>query len=201
SAPRREIASRSISQGRNGIYRSKFDAICPRAWPGYPPGCSMSRHCRIGAKSPQRVIRTGGSSTVMTELAQGIANVFGILIVLVAVAGVLTWIERRLLGLWQDRYGPNRVGPFGTLQVVADMIKLLFKQDWIPPFADRLVFVLAPAIIMATVLLAFAVIPIAPGIGITDLGNIGILFFLAMSSLSVYSAVLAGWASNSKYAL
>lgn len=137
----------------------------------------------------------------MSELAQGIANVFGILVVLVAVAAMLTWIERRLLGLWQDRYGPNRVGPFGILQVLADMIKLLFKQDWIPPFADRLVFVLAPAIIMAAVLLAFAVIPIAPGIGITDLGEIGILFFLAMSALSVYSAVLAGWASNSKYAL
>jgi len=137
----------------------------------------------------------------MSELAQGIANVFGILIVLVGAAAVLTWIERRLLGFWQDRYGPNRVGPFGTLQVVADMIKLLFKQDWTPPFADRLVFVLAPAIVMAAVLLAFAVIPIAPGIGITDLDDIGILFFLAMSSLSVYSAVLAGWASNSKYAL
>ena len=137
----------------------------------------------------------------MSELARGIANVFGILIVLVAAAAVLTWVERRLLGLWQDRYGPNRVGPFGTLQVVADMIKLVFKQDWVPPFADRVVFVLAPAIVMATILLAFAVIPIAPGIGVTDLDGIGILFFLAMTGLSVYSAVLAGWASDSKYAL
>ena len=137
----------------------------------------------------------------MSELARGIANVFGILIVLVAAAAVLTWVERRLLGFWQDRYGPNRVGPFGTLQVVADMIKLVFKQDWVPPFADRVVFVLAPAIVMATILLAFAVIPIAPGIGVTDLDGIGILFFLAMTGLSVYSAVLAGWASDSKYAL
>ncbi|HEX5453152.1 MAG TPA: NADH-quinone oxidoreductase subunit NuoH [Stellaceae bacterium] len=137
----------------------------------------------------------------MSELARGIANVFGILIVLVAAAAVLTWVERRLLGFWQDRYGPNRVGPFGTLQVVADMIKLVFKQDWVPPFADRAVFVLAPAIVMATILLAFAVIPIAPGIGVTDLDGIGILFFLAMTGLSVYSAVLAGWASDSKYAL
>jgi NADH-quinone oxidoreductase subunit H len=137
----------------------------------------------------------------MSELAQGIANVFGILVVLVGVAAVLTWVERRLLGLWQDRFGPNRVGPFGTLQVVADMIKLLFKQDWVPPFADRAVFVLAPAIVMAAVLLAFAVVPIAPGIGVTDLDGIGVLFFLAMTGLSVYSAVLAGWASNSKYAL
>jgi NADH-quinone oxidoreductase subunit H len=81
------------------------------------------------------------------------------------------------------------------------MIKLLFKQDWVPPFADRAVFVLAPAIVMAAVLLAFAVVPIAPGIGVTDLDGIGVLFFLAMTGLSVYSAVLAGWASNSKYAL
>lgn len=137
----------------------------------------------------------------MSELARGIANVFGILIVLVGMAAVLTWVERRLLGFWQDRYGPNRVGPFGALQVVADMIKLLFKQDWVPPFADRVVFVLAPAIVMTAVLLAFAVIPIAPGIGVTDLDGIGILFFLAMSGLSVYSAVLAGWASDNKYAL
>ena len=136
----------------------------------------------------------------MSELARGLANVFGILIVLVIYAAALTWVERRLLGFWQDRYGPNRVGPFGTLQVVADMIKILFKQDWVPPFADRAVFVLAPAIVMAASLLAFAVIPIAPGIGVVDL-NIGILFFLAMTSLSVYSTVLAGWASNNKYSL
>src|SRR6185437_16412040 len=102
----------------------------------------------------------------MSELASGIANVFGVLIVLVGFAAYLTWIERRLLGFWQDRYGPNRVGPFGVLQVVADMIKLVFKQDWVPPFADRGVFVLAPAIVMATVLLAFAVVPVAPNIGV-----------------------------------
>ncbi len=137
----------------------------------------------------------------MSELTRGLANVFGVLVLLVVAAALLTWVERRLLGFWQDRYGPNRVGPFGILQVLADMIKLLFKEDWIPPFSDRLVFVLAPAIVMTTTLLAFAVIPIAPGIGITDLDGIGLLFFLAMSGLSVYSAVLAGWASNSKYAL
>src|SRR5258707_13540300 len=136
----------------------------------------------------------------MSELAHGIANVFGILIVLVVCAAALTWIERRLLGFWQDRYGPNRVGAFGTLQVVADMIKILFKQDWVPPFADRAVFVLAPAIVMAALAMAFAVIPIAPGIGVVDL-NIGLLFFLAFTSLAVYGIVLAGWASNNKYSL
>ena len=127
-------------------------------------------------------------------------NIFGVLIGTIMVAAVLIWMERRLLALWQDRYGPNRVGPFGILQVVADIIKIFSKEDWVPPFADKPVFILAPAIIMATVLFAFAVIPFAPGVGIADM-NIGLLFFLAMSSLGVYSIMLAGWSSNSKYSL
>jgi len=125
---------------------------------------------------------------------------FSVLFSVLTVGGLLIWLERRLLALWQYRYGPNRVGPFGLLQVAADMIKVLAKEDWIPPFADKAVFVLAPAIIMVAVVMSFAVIPFAPGIEVVDL-NIGILFFLAMSSLSVYSVALAGWASNSKYSL
>jgi NADH-quinone oxidoreductase subunit H len=121
------------------------------------------------------------------------------MVVLTMAAGLI-WLERRLLALWQDRYGPNRVGPFGLLQVLADMIKIFFKEDWIPPFADKFVFVIAPAIIFVTVLLSFAVLPIAPGIIVSDL-NIALLFFLAMSSLGVYSVVLAGWASDNKYSL
>lgn len=136
----------------------------------------------------------------MSELARNWSNVIVILIVVFSFAALLSWIERRLLGVWQDRYGPNRVGPFGMLQIVADAIKLLTKEDWIPPFADKVVFVLAPAVIAVTALLAFAVVPIAPGIGVVDL-NIGLLFFLAMSSLGVYSVVLGGWASNNKYSL
>lgn len=116
------------------------------------------------------------------------------------VAPALIWVERRLLALWQDRYGPNRVGPFGIFQVLADMIKIFTKEDWIPPFADKPVFIIAPAIIVATVLLSFMVVPIAPGIGVLDF-NIGLLFFLAMSSMGAYSIVLAGWASNNKYSL
>jgi NADH-quinone oxidoreductase subunit H len=126
--------------------------------------------------------------------------VFGMLLGLLTLAAGLIWVERRLLALWQDRYGPNRVGPFGLLQVLADMIKIFAKEDWVPPFADRPVFVLAPCIVMLTVLAAFAVLPVAPQILIADL-DIGLLFFLAMSSLGVYSIVLAGWSSNSRYAL
>lgn len=136
----------------------------------------------------------------MSEAVRAWLNIIFILIALLGLAGMLVWIERRLLALWQDRYGPNRVGPFGMLQTVADAIKLITKEDWIPPFADKPVFVLAPLVIAVTTLLAFAVVPIAPGIGIVDM-NIGLLFFLAMSSLAVYSVVLGGWASNNKYAL
>src|SRR6201982_1521462 len=126
-----------------------------------------------------------------------IAVVLGIVLNL---AAGLIWVERRLLALWQDRYGPNRVGPFGLGQVIADSVKLFTKEDWIPPFSDKPVFVLAPAIIVATALLSFAVIPLAPGFVVADL-NVGLLFFLAMSSLGVYSVVLAGWSSNNKYSL
>jgi len=133
----------------------------------------------------------------------GLSEILTIIVILLAVLTVaagLIWVERRMLALWQDRYGPNRVGPLGLLQVVADMIKIFFKEDWIPPFADKTVFIMAPAIVMMTVLLSFAIIPFAPDIFISD-PNIGILFFLAMSSLGVYSVTLGGWASNSKYAL
>ncbi|GBQ93278.1 NADH-quinone oxidoreductase subunit H [Gluconacetobacter liquefaciens] len=123
------------------------------------------------------------------------------LAVLLGLATFLTWFERRLLGLWQDRYGPNRVGPGGILQAVADGIKILFKQDWIPPFADRGVFVLAPAIGMMTVLLSFGVVPVTAFWSVAGDLNVGLLFVLAMMGMGVYGVVLAGWASNSKYAL
>ncbi len=115
-------------------------------------------------------------------------------------AALLIWWERRLLGFWQDRLGPNRVGPFGILQIVADVVKLFTKDDWLPPFADRALFMLAPAVIAGATLMAFVVIPFGPELAVIDL-NIGILFFLAMTSLSVYGVLLAGLASNNKYSL
>jgi NADH-quinone oxidoreductase subunit H len=134
-------------------------------------------------------------------LVAAIAMPVAILLGIVLLSALLTWVERRLLGFWQDRLGPNRVGWEGTLQIVADMIKIFFKQDWTPPFADRVIFIAAPAIVMATVLLGFAVIPFTPAIGIAPNLNIGLLFFLGCTSLSVYGVVLAGWASNSKFSL
>lgn len=130
------------------------------------------------------------------------ATLIAILILLgvVTMAAFLIWFERRMLAFVQDRYGPNRAGPFGLLFILADMIKIFTKEDWIPPFADKPIFVTAPAIIMVAVLLSWAIIPVGPGAVVLD-SNIGLLFFLAMSSMGVYSAVLAGWASNNKYSL
>ena len=142
----------------------------------------------------------------MTQIIPQALIVVSILLAVVGLAAVLIWVERRGLGWVQDRYGPNRVGLFGFHfwglgQVVADMIKIFTKDDWVPPFADKPVFVIAPAIVMATILIAVSVVPFAPGITVAGNWNMGLLFFLAMTSLAVYSVMLGGWASNNKYAL
>ena len=142
-------------------------------------------------------------SWLSPELLAILTAVLKALVILVAVVlcgALLSWVERRLLGLWQDRYGPNRVGPFGAFQLGADMIKMFFKEDWTPPFADRAIFTLAPVIALSALLIAFAVVPITPTWGIADL-NIGLLFFFAMAGLAVYAVLFAGWASANKYAL
>ncbi len=126
--------------------------------------------------------------------------ILGVIFIALSIAAGLIWVERRLLSVWQDRLGPNRVGPFGLAQVIADTLKLFFKEDWVPPFSDKVVFTIAPGILMITILLTFAVIPFGPEFCVFD-SNIGVLFFLGNSSLGVYSIVLGGWASNNKYSL
>lgn len=126
-----------------------------------------------------------------------VVTVFGVL----GVAAVSTMLERRLLGFFQDRPGPNRVGPFGMFQVIADAIKMLFKQDWIPPFADKWVFLIAPIIGFLAVILSFGVIPVTPNWSVAGNWNVGLLFMFGMAGLAVYSVVLAGWSSNNKFAL
>lgn len=126
--------------------------------------------------------------------------ILAILLIVLSIAAGLIWVERRLLSVWQDRLGPNRVGPFGLAQVIADTLKLFFKEDWTPPFSDKIIFTIAPGIQMFTILLTFAVIPFGPDFYVFN-SNIGVLIFLANSSLGVYSIVLGGWASNNKYSL
>ncbi|TRX55754.1 NADH-quinone oxidoreductase subunit NuoH [Thalassomonas sp. M1454] len=123
-----------------------------------------------------------------------------ILALLIPIAAMLVWVERRMIGIWQDRHGPNRVGPGGVLQSLADLLKILGKDEFIPQFADKFIFIAAPIIAAVTVLMSFVVIPFSDTIGVSNL-NIGLLFFLAMTSLAVYGVVLAGWASKNKYAL
>ncbi|MES2664239.1 MAG: NADH-quinone oxidoreductase subunit NuoH [Pseudomonadota bacterium] len=140
---------------------------------------------------------------ISPELGAGLAAVGKALVILfgtVISAALLTIVERRLLAVWQDRHGPNRVGPFGIFQLVADMIKMFMKEDWTPPFVDRLTFWLAPGIALSGLLIAFAVIPIIPGWVVADL-DIGLLFILAMAGLAVYAVMFAGWSSNNKYSL
>ncbi|CAD83176.1 NADH dehydrogenase I chain H [Candidatus Blochmanniella floridana] len=125
---------------------------------------------------------------------------FFVLLMVVMCGAYMSFVERRLLALFQNRYGPNRVGWNGSLQLLADLIKIMFKEDWIPPFSDRYIFVLAPAIAFIISLMIIPVIPFTPSSVILHC-NVGVLFFLMISALTVYSVLLAGWSSNNKYAL
>ena len=132
-----------------------------------------------------------------------------VLIALLTAFAYMTWLERRLIARFQIRLGPNRVGPFGLLQPLADGIKLFFKEDFLPEEADRPIFLLAPAISMLAAFTAFSVIPFGPpdialwGVPLFQIANpdTGILFVLAATSLGVYGIILGGWASTSKYPL
>jgi NADH-quinone oxidoreductase subunit H len=132
-------------------------------------------------------------------LALTVAQALALLVpVLVAVA-YLTWAERKVLAAMQLRKGPNVVGPFGLLQPFADAIKMLMKETIIPSGASRLLFLAAPMLTFVLAMLAWAVIPVNDGWAIADI-NVGILYLFAISSLGVYGIIIAGWASNSKYA-
>jgi NADH-quinone oxidoreductase subunit H len=131
------------------------------------------------------------------------------LVALLLLAAYLIWVERRFLGFLQIRLGPNRAGPLGLLQPLADAVKLLTKEDLIPAGADRVIFLFAPVVVAGTAILIFAVVPFAPGWTyqghpipgvVVDL-NVGLLYVYALSSLAVYGVALGGWASNSKYSL
>jgi len=122
------------------------------------------------------------------------------LAVLPGLAAVMVWAERRVSAFIQDRLGPNRVGPAGLLQPVADLLKFIFKEDVIPGHVNRTMYILAPMMSLVPALLVFCVIPYARGMVVADI-NIGILFVFAIASMGVYGITIGGWASNSKYSL
>jgi NADH-quinone oxidoreductase subunit H len=146
-----------------------------------------------------------------TTLLYALLTVAAVLGFLQGMAGIQIWLERKISAWLQDRVGPNRVGPFGLLQMVADGMKFIFKEETIPTQADKILFFAAPAIALTTATLAFAVVPvgdtnvpsaghvhayqfvIAPGV------DIGFVFVFAVSSITVYAIILSGWASNNKY--
>jgi NADH-quinone oxidoreductase subunit H len=128
-----------------------------------------------------------------------IANILLITLPLLLCVAYLTYAERRVIGLMQMRRGPNVVGPFGLLQPIADAVKLLFKEVIVPTRASKIVFIISPMITFILSLIGWAVVPFGPGMVLADI-NVGVLYVLAISSLGVYGIIMAGWASNSKYA-
>ncbi len=148
------------------------------------------------------LIWTAGFLLLMVKLT-------AVLLFLLLVAAYLVWVERKFLARLQIRYGPNRAGKYGLLQPIADVVKMLAKEDTVPDGADKAFFLIAPAVVAVSAFLIFAVVPLGKDIVlwgrtipmvVSDL-NVGLLFVFAMSSLGVYGVALGGWASNSKYGL
>ena len=132
-----------------------------------------------------------------------IVKLLGGIIVVSIVPGLVmaqVYLERKILARAQDRIGPNRVGPMGLLQPVADALKLLSKEDILPSRADKLLFTLAPILVLSPSLLAWAVIPFGPGLVLADV-NVAVLFIVAMAGVPTIGFIMAGWASNNKYSL
>ena len=146
---------------------------------------------------------------MLIDLLIAVVKILVVFTAMLLIVAYMTLMERKVLGHMQVRFGPNRVGPFGLLQPVADGIKLFFKEDIIVPHANRVIYILAPAVIVITALVSYAVIPFGDSVQILgrriDLVvadvNVGLLYLFAISSLGVYGVVLGGWASNNKYSL
>jgi NADH-quinone oxidoreductase subunit H len=137
----------------------------------------------------------GGAWPVVWTLAKIVA----VLLPILGCVAYLTYWERKMIGWMHIRIGPNRVGPWGLLQPIADAVKLIFKEVITPSQADRSLFFLAPIMVLMPALAAWAVIPFGPGLVLADV-NAGLLFVMAITSVGVYGVIIAGWASNSKYA-
>jgi NADH-quinone oxidoreductase subunit H len=141
-----------------------------------------------------------GMSEILAMILIGFLGVFFLISLLMLLDIFLVWVERKVVARFQDRLGPNRVGPFGLIQPFADIIKLIIKEDTTPGGADRVVYNLAPMLSMMSVLILWAVVPLAPTILGVDL-NIGVLYIIAAGAIGTLSIIMAGWSSNNKFAL
>jgi NADH-quinone oxidoreductase subunit H len=142
------------------------------------------------------------NEALMTYLVWPLAKFLAAFAVVLGIVTVMTWIERRLLGFMQARLGPNRVGPQGFFQVIADPIKLLLKEDILPAQAERVAYFLGPMIPILPALVVWCLIPFGPppDFAVTRV-NVALLLVLALTSTAVYGIILGGWASNNKYSL
>ena len=136
----------------------------------------------------------------LTTIIVILLKIMAILLPLILAVAYTTYAERKVIGYMQIRLGPNRVGPKGWLQPIADVVKLMFKEVIIPEKSSRFVFLFAPILVLAPAFVAWSVMPFADGMVLADI-NAGLLFILAITSLDVFGVILAGWASNSKYAM
>lgn len=136
---------------------------------------------------------------LLIDLSWIALKIVAIIIPLLLSVAYLTYAERRVIGLMQLRRGPNVVGPFGLLQPIADAVKLMFKELIVPTASNKIIFILAPIITFVLALIGWAVIPFDKGLVLANI-NVGVLYIMAISSLGVYGIIIAGWASNSKYA-
>jgi NADH-quinone oxidoreductase subunit H len=141
-----------------------------------------------------------GMPEIAAQILIGFLGILLLVTLLMVLDIFLVWIERKVVSRFQDRIGPNRVGPFGLIQPFADIIKLLIKEDITPAGADRVVYNIAPILSMMSVLILWAVVPLAPTMLGVDL-NVGALYIIAAGAMSTLSIIMAGWSSNNKFAL
>lgn len=141
-----------------------------------------------------------GMPAAAADVAISLIGVVALIVVVMVLDIMLVWLERKIVARFQDRLGPNRLGPFGLIQPFADIIKLLIKEDTTPSGADRVVYNIAPILAMMAVLLLWAVLPVAPIIFGVDI-NVGALYIIAVGAIGTLAIITAGWASNNKYAL
>src|SRR5688572_12234250 len=141
-----------------------------------------------------------GIPEIAAQILIGFLGVLLLISLLMVLDIFLVWVERKVVSRFQDRFGPNRVGPFGLIQPFADIIKLIIKEDTTPDGADKVVYNIAPILSMMSVLILWAVVPIAPVMLGVDL-HVGALFLVAAGALGALSIIMAGWSSNNKFAL